>query len=346
MTELKDTPTDTSASAAATIAGKESTDRVWVGFDLGGTKMNAVLFDRKFETVARRKKKTRGAEGATAGIERIRSTIEKLLEEGGLARERLSGIGVGCPGPLDLDEGVILAAPNLGWKDVPLKKILEKEFDCPVWICNDVDAGVYGEFRFGAAMGARTALGVFPGTGIGGGMVYEGKIFRGRKSSCLEIGHIPVVQDGAVCGCGRRGCLETVASRLALSAEIAKAAYRGQAPHILRVAGTDLANIRSGSIQEAIEAGDTVVAEIMRDGAKYLGIALAGAVNLLAPDIIVLGGGLVEALPELYVNQIAETLSEHVMPSYLKSYDLKIAKLGDDAGAMGAAAWSRYCIEI
>lgn len=346
MTELKDTPTDTSASAAATIAGKESTDRVWVGFDLGGTKMNAVLFDRKFETVARRKKKTRGAEGATAGIERIRSTIEKLLEEGGLARERLSGIGVGCPGPLDLDEGVILAAPNLGWKDVPLKKILEKEFDCPVWICNDVDAGVYGEFRFGAAMGARTALGVFPGTGIGGGMVYEGKIFRGRKSSCLEIGHIPVVQEGAVCGCGRRGCLETVASRLALSAEIAKAAYRGQAPHILRVAGTDLANIRSGTIHEAIEAGDTVVEEIMRDGARYLGIALAGAVNLLAPDIIVLGGGLVEAMPELYVNQIAETLSEHVMPSYLKSYDLKIAKLGDDAGAMGAAAWSRYCIEI
>ena len=342
-------PPDAIASAVANgaDAGKhvDPGDRVWVGFDLGGTKMNAVLFDRKFEAVARRKKKTRGADGATAGVERIRSTIEKLLEEGNLDRTRLGGIGVGCPGPLDLDEGVILAAPNLGWKDVPLKKILEKEFGCPVWICNDVDAGVYGEYRFGAAVGARTALGVFPGTGIGGGMVYEGKIFRGKNSSCLEIGHMPMVVDGAVCGCGRRGCLETVASRLALSAEIAKAAYRGQAPHILRVAGTDLANIRSGTIQEAIEAGDDVVAQIMRDGAKYLGMALAGAVNLLAPDVIVLGGGLVEAMPRLYVDEIAKTLSKHVMPSYQNSFELKVAKLGDDAGAMGAAAWTRQCIE-
>lgn len=320
-------------------------DRVWVGFDLGGTKMNAVLFDRKFEAVARRKKKTRGAEGATAGVERIRASIEKLLEEGGSNPSKLGGIGVGCPGPLDLDEGIILAAPNLGWKDVPLKKILEKEFGCPVSICNDVDAGVYGEYRFGAAVGGRTVLGVFPGTGIGGGMVYEGRIFRGKKSSCLEIGHMPVVMDGAVCGCGRRGCLETVASRLALSAEIAKAAYRGQAPHLLRVAGTDLANIRSGTIQEAIEAGDEVVEEIMRDGAKHLGTALAGTVNLLAPDIIVLGGGLIEAMPKLYLDEVAKSLAKHVMPAYLKTYELKVAKLGDDAGSMGAAAWTRYCIE-
>ena len=328
------------------VADVTTGERGWVGFDLGGTKMNAVLFDRNFVAVARRKKKTRGSDGATAGVERIRSTIEKLLEEGEFDRSRLGGIGVGCPGPLDLDEGVILAAPNLGWKDVPLKKILEKEFGCPVWICNDVDAGVYGEFRFGAAIGARTALGVFPGTGIGGGMVYEGKIFRGKNSSCLEIGHVPVVVDGAICGCGRRGCLETVASRLALSAEIAKAAYRGQAPHILRVAGTDLANIRSGTIQESIEAGDDLVQEIMRDGAKYLGIALAGAVNLLAPDVIVLGGGLVEAMPQLYVDEVTKALSKHVMPSFQKTYELKTAKLGDDAGAMGAAAWARNLIEV
>lgn len=340
-------PADAASPTAVVETRKfaESTDRVWVGFDLGGTKMNAVLFDRKFETLARRRKKTRGSDGATAGVERIRATIEKLLEEGGLDRNRLGGIGVGCPGPLDLDEGVILAAPNLGWKDVPLKKILEKEFSCPVWICNDVDAGVYGEFRFGAAEGARTVLGVFPGTGIGGGMVYEGKIFRGKTSSCLEIGHMPVVIDGAVCGCGRRGCLETVASRLAMSAEIAKAAYRGQAPHILRVAGTDLANIRSGTIREAIDAGDDMVESILRDGARYLGMALAGTVNLLAPDVIVLGGGLVEAMPKLYMDEVGKSLARHVMPAYEKCYTLKVAKLGDDSGAIGAAAWTRQCVE-
>ena len=189
-------------------------------------------------------------------------------------------------------------------------------------------------------------LGVFPGTGIGGGMVYDGSIFRGRKSSCLEIGHVLMVPDGALCGCGRRGCLETVASRLAMSAEIAKAAYRGQAPHILRVAGTDLANIRSGTIKEAIAAGDAVVEEILRDGARHLGTAIAGAVNLLLPDVIVLGGGLIDALPVLYLEEVGKAISKHIMPAFQKTYELKVALLGDDAGAMGAAAWARRCVEV
>lgn len=321
-------------------------ERVWVGFDLGGTKMNAMLFDSKFAVRGRRRKKSRGSEGVELGLERIVAGIAKLLEEAQMTKDQLGGIGVGCPGPLDLEEGIILEAPNLGWKNVPLKRSLEKEFGCPVFVCNDVDAGVYGEYRFGAAEGARTALGVFPGTGIGGAMVYEGKIFRGKTGSCLEIGHVPVVPDGALCGCGRRGCLETIASRLALSAEIAKAAYRGQAPYILRVAGTDLANIRSGTIKEAIEAGDKAVDEILRDGAQQLGNVLAGAVNMLAPDVIVLGGGLVEALPRLFLEEVGKTLAKQVMPSYLKTYELKVARLGDDAGAMGAAAWARHCVEV
>ncbi|MFO0919754.1 MAG: ROK family protein, partial [Planctomycetaceae bacterium] len=247
---------------------KNQDDGYWVGFDLGGTKMQAVLFDRKFSVVARRKKKTRGSEGADAGVERIISIIEKLLEEAHITHNDLAGIGVGCPGPLNLEEGVILDAPNLGWRNVPLRRILEERFGSFTTICNDVDAGVFGEYRFGAAAGARGVLGAFPGTGIGGGLVYEGKIYRGSTASCLEIGHVPVVPDGKLCGCGRRGCLETVASRLAISSQIAEAAYRGQAPNLLRVAGTDLANIRSGALAEAIMAGDTVVEEIVRAGAR------------------------------------------------------------------------------
>ena len=320
-------------------------NRVWIGFDLGGTKMNAMLFDGSFAVRGRRRKKSRGSEGVDAGLERIVSIMAKLLEESESSKEMLGGIGIGCPGPLDLEEGVILEAPNLGWKNVALKKTLEKEFGCPVFVCNDVDAGLYGEYRFGAAQGARTAIGVFPGTGIGGAMVYEGQIFRGKTGSCLEIGHVPVVAEGAFCGCGRRGCLETVSSRLAMSAEIAKAAYRGQAPYILRVAGTDLANIRSGTIKEAIEAGDKIVDAILRDGARQLGVVLAGTVNLLAPDVIILGGGLVEALPKLFLEEVAKAVAARVMPSYLKTYDLNVAQLGDDSGAMGAAAWARHRVE-
>jgi glucokinase len=320
-------------------------DGYWLGFDLGGTKMHAGLFDRKLQAVGHRRKKTRGHEGAEAGVERICNSIEKLLAELDVPVTQLRGIGVGCPGPLDLDKGVIIEAPNLGWKDVALKDQLEKRFGCPATILNDVDAGVFAESKFGAAVGARTTLGVFPGTGIGAGLVYEGRIFRGRKSSCLELGHIPVVPNGAMCGCGRRGCLETVASRLSMSAEIAKAAYRGQAPQLMRVAGTDLANIRSGTLAEAIREGDAIVEKIVRDGARHLGIAIAGAVNLLLPDIIVLGGGLVEALPKLFVEEVEAALANHVMPAYVGTSEVKVAKLGDDAGALGAAAWIRQLVE-
>jgi len=156
---------------------------------------------------------------------------------------------------------------------------------------------------------------------------------------------MPVVPDGAPCGCGRRGCLETVASRLAMSAEIAKAAYRGQAPHLLRVAGTDLANIRSGILAEVIAEGDEVVEQIVRAGARHLGMAIAGVVNLLLPDCIVLGGGLVEALPTLYLDEVANELRRRVMPTYAKSFVLKTAELGDDAGVLGAAAWARHNLQ-
>jgi glucokinase len=320
------------------------TEGLWLGFDLGGTKMNAVLFDAQFKPIARRRKKTRGYEGVDAGVERIASTVTKLLDEAQASPDELQGIGVGAPGPVDMESGVIHDLPNLGWKNVPLGAMLNKEFGCPVAVCNDVDAGVYGEYRFGSARGTRTALGVFPGTGIGGGLIYEGHIFRGRHSSCLEIGHVPVIPDGVPCGCGRRGCLETVASRLSMSAEIAKAAYRGQAPHLLRVAGTDLANIRSGVLAESIEAGDAVVESIVRDGARRLGTVLAGAVNLLLPDVVVLGGGLVESLPELFLEEVGNELRDRVMPAFVASLSVKVAELGDDAGVMGAAAWARQSL--
>lgn len=318
----------------------------WLGFDLGGTKMHAVIFDGDWKPLARRRKKTRGHDGDEAGVERIIGIIEKLCDEAKITSSDLSGIGIGIPGPIDMESGIIVGAPNLGWKNVPLQQLLEKRFGCPVAVCNDVDAGLFGEYSFGAARGARTALGVFPGTGIGGGMIYEGQIFRGKHASCLEVGHIPVDPHGAPCGCGRRGCLETVASRLAISAEIAKAAYRGQAPHLLRVAGTDLANIRSGILAEAIEAGDHIVEEIVRNAARMLGSALAGLVNVLLPDQLVLGGGLVEALPKIYLDEVQEELKHRVMPAYTKSYEVSVAKLGDDAGVMGAAAWARQAIAL
>jgi glucokinase len=314
-----------------------------VGFDLGGTKMLAVVYDDRFQPIGRRRTKTNAQEGKKAGLARIAETIEKALQEAEVDKSGLGSIGVGCPGPLDLDRGVVLNTPNLGWKNVRVKEVLEDAFGCPVVILNDVDAGVYGEYRFGAAAGSRCALGVFPGTGIGGGCVYEGKILRGKTSSCMEIGHIEVVPRGPLCGCGADGCLEAVASRLAISAAVAQAAYRGQAPNLLRAAGTDLSDIRSGALAASIAAGDEVVERIVREAARQVGVAVASVVNLLAPDTVVLGGGLVEAMPDLFLEEVGESARRRVMPSFADIFQVVAAELGDDASVMGAAAWASDC---
>ncbi|MBL8660582.1 MAG: ROK family protein [Rhodospirillales bacterium] len=323
----------------------EIEQRYWVGFDLGGSKMLAVVYDDAFRPLARKRKKTRGQGGAREGMRRIIALIESALEAAGAPPERLGGIGVGCPGPLDLDKGVVHEMPNLGWKKVKVKAELERAFSCPAAVANDVDAGVYGEYRAGAARGARCVVGVFPGTGIGGGGVYDGRIIRGARGSAMEIGHVPVVRDGPLCGCGRRGCLEAVAGRLAISAAAAMAAYRGDAPSLLKDAGTDLQNIRSRALADAIAAGDGAIESIVRDAARTIGWSMAGIVNVLAPDTVLLGGGLVNDMPELFLGEVDAALRAQVMPSFVDTFRVVAAQLGDDAAVMGAAALVQQAVD-
>lgn len=316
--------------------------KCWIGFDLGGTKMLCQAFDSEFSCLSRNRDRTRGYEGAKSGVERIIKLIAETLKDINLPSEELGGICIGCPGPLDLDEGVIIEAPNLGWKNVRIKKELEQEFGCPAAIMNDVDAGVYGEYRFGAAKGARCVLGVFPGTGIGGGCVYDGEILRGRTGSAMEVGHMQINSGGPLCGCGRRGCLEAVASRLAISSAVCQAAYRGDAPYLMENYGTDLSNIRSKALSQSIANGDEVIEEIVCNAACQIGIAVGNLINVLLPDTVVLGGGLVEAMPDLFVKPVRESANKRVMPAYVDSFDVVAAKLGDDAAIMGAAAWIQH----
>jgi glucokinase len=316
----------------------EQSKKVWVGFDLGGTKMLAAVYDEKFRALGRKRRKTKGAEGAAAGLERIGRTIDEALADAKVTPDRVGGIGIGLPGPLDLDRGIIIESPNLGWKNVKLQQWLVDRYHCPVALGNDVDVGTFGEYRFGAGKGGRCVLGVFPGTGIGGGLIYEGRIFRGKTTSCMEIGHMMVDPRGRMCGCGRRGCLETVASRLAIASEIAVAAYRGETPLVFEAAGTNLADIRSSLIADAIKAGDQVVDRIVRNAAKRIGEAVANAANLVAPDVVVLGGGLVEALSDLFVSEVRDVVSKKVMSSFAGGIAVQAAQLGDDAAVMGAAA--------
>ncbi|MGI8978536.1 MAG: ROK family protein [Pirellulaceae bacterium] len=312
----------------------------WVGFDLGGTKMMSAVFNEEFRTLGRKRRKTKGLEGAKVGMERIIETIRDALEEAKLEDSDIAGIGIGCPGNMDLDRGVILDTANLSWKNVHVKSILEEAFGAPTVILNDVDAGVYGEYRFGSGKNARCLVGVFPGTGIGGGCVYQGEIIRGKTMSCFEIGHMQVSPGGLLCGCGRTGCLETEASRLAIASAAAAAAFRGEAPHLFKVAGTDVAAIRSSVLAQAIKDGDKVVEQIVIRAARLIGSVVGDVANLLAPDIVVLGGGLVEAMPDLFVSHVEEAAKNRAAPPMAKSFKVVAARLADEAVVRGAAAWA------
>lgn len=323
----------------------EKTDQCWLGFDLGGTKMLGAVYDSEMKELAQKRKKTRAHEGVESGLGRIIKLIGEVLEKAETDRGKIAGIGVGVPGPLDLNEGIVREAPNLGWKDVPLTKLLTEEFGCPVVIANDVDLGVYGEYVAGAAKSARNVIGVFPGTGIGGGCVYEGKILRGKTMSCMEIGHIPLFPDGPLCGCGLHGCLEAVASRLAVSALSAAAAHRGQAPYLHKETKTAVSSIGSGTLKAAIAAGDKAVEEILKTAADQIGRGVATLVHILAPDVIVLGGGLVEAMPELIRDGVEKSARKRTLSSMRETFEIVVAKLGDDAAITGAAAWVRKQVE-
>jgi len=306
-----------------------------VGVDIGGTKMMATVYNRDFEALGtcRKKSKAKAKQGSSEG--RIITIVRAALEAAG--NPKIHGIGVGSPGPLDPVTGVIIDTPNLGWKDFPLAEMLAKEFGVPVVVDNDVNVGTYGEWCFGEISDCRDVVGIFPGTGIGGGIIVDGKMVHGFSGAAGEIGHMTVMLEGPYCGCGKRGCLEAVASRVAMAKEIAALAAREDAPYILENCGTDLAKIRSGVIAKAIQAGEKMVEGVVRQAAYYIGVASGNLINILSPEAVVIGGGLVEAMPELFMEEINRGIADHAMPFLRKNVRVVPAKLGDNAGVLGGA---------
>jgi glucokinase len=322
----------------------KNSKQVWLGFDLGGTKMQSTLFDDEFKKLSSERKKTKGSDGADAVIERIIQTIKSTLESAKIDASQLAGIGIGCPGPIDVRKGIVLEAPNLSWKDVEIRKILKNEFKTDVVVTNDVDAGVFGEYTFGAGRGTDCLVGIFPGTGVGGGCVYRGSIFQGKMRSCMEIGHIAVTSGILMDGAGNAGTVEAVASRLAIASALGQAAYRGQAPYLRKKAGTTIADIRSSVIATSVQEDGGVVEQIVRQAIEHLSLAMVSMIHLLSPDMIVLGGGLVEAMPDFFLDIARKTVSKRILQSFRDTYEIRVAELGDDASVMGAAAWARRTI--
>ena len=313
----------------------------WIGFDLGGTKMMASVLDANYNVLGFARKSTNGSEGAAKGRGKIVKAIHEAIEAAGVSPKGIQGIGIGCPGLVNPEKGLLVFAPNLGWTNMALRKLLQTEFKCPVAVLNDVDAGTYGEYILGAGKGARSLLGIFPGTGVGSGFVYNGQLVMGKSISAMELGNL--LLPGTHIGSPVFGTvtLEDLTSRLAIASQAGIACYRGQLPELDKKTQGALRSIRSKALANAFHSGDDAAMIIFRNSIRYLGMGVAMVVNLLAPDRITLGGGLVEELPGLYMNLLKEEVERYAIPELARGIRYSIAKLGDQAVTAGSVAWLR-----
>ncbi len=306
-----------------------------IGVDVGGTKILSIIVNSKYEIISRYRKKTKGWAKNSNPEKRIIETIEESIK--GAGNPKICGIGIGAPGPVDPKNGIVNNTPNLGWENFPVVDILSKHFSVPVVLDNDVNLGTYAEWLLGGNKDAKHVIGVFPGTGIGGGLIINRKIVHGASGGAGEIGHMTLQMDGPLCGCGKRGCLEALASRIAIAKEIMALILRGESPYLSDKIGTDISKLRSGVIADAIENGEKKVEDIVRRAAYLTGVAIANLINVLSPELVILGGGLVEALGKIYLEEIPKAVKEHAMPFLRKKVQIVKGKLGDDAVALGAA---------
>lgn len=305
-----------------------------IGVDVGGTKIAAAMVEPDGSINRRFRTETRAVEGPDKVIERICQGIEQVMGE-----EKVDGIGIACPGPLDARTGVILSPPNLpGWDRIPLKDRLEERFGVPVRVENDANAAAWGEYLLGAGRGADPLVYMTVSTGIGGGVVLDGHLFRGADTYAGEVGHMIVDPRGALCGCGRRGCLEAMASGTAI-ARAAEEAVRNGNSRIRELSGKCAP--RAEHVFAAFREGDETAARIISEEIRYLAIGIANIVHLLNPRVIVIGGGVASA-GEVFFAPLRERISTYLMPSFANTFEIRPAELGEDAGVIGAAAlWAR-----
>lgn len=312
-----------------------------VGVDLGGTKILVGVVDAENRILARAKRSTPARAGGEAILGEIATGIEEALGTARMTPADIGGIGVGSPGPLDSERGVILFSANMAVRDFPLGPDLAKRIGRPVLVENDVRVGGYGEFRLGAGQGYQNLLAAFVGTGIGGCVIIDGQIVRGLTGNAGEIGHIVVKAKGPQCGCGRRGCLEALASRTAITRRILKAIERGQPTSLDDHLRSKSSKLKSRDLAAAYHLGDPVVVKEVHRAAHFLGLGLGSLVNVLGPQVVIVGGGVAEALGEHYLEIVRASAHETILADPDNQTRIVLAALGDDAGILGASLLAR-----
>jgi len=313
----------------------------YVGVDLGGTKILSGLFNTQLHCLARNKISTKADRGPDAVVKRIARCVQDVVDEFDLTLKQVKGVGIGAPGAVEPEKGEVIFAPNLNWTDYPLKKNLEKELGIPVFVENDCNASMLGVYETELNPKPKSAVGVFVGTGIGGGIILDGKLYSGFNHTAGEIGHMVLEVGGPKCNCGNKGCFEALASRTAIFHKITSAVKNGQKTLLLDMLDGDLSDLRSGDLRKAIRKGDKFVEKVIEEAAEYVGIGVANLINVFNPEVVVLGGGVIGALEDEMMAIIIETAKDYAMSGTTKGLEIVASKAADDACIIGAAVLAK-----
>ncbi|HSF07271.1 MAG TPA: ROK family protein [Methylomirabilota bacterium] len=303
-----------------------------MGVDVGGTRIRGGALTTDGKVVSRIERSTEAERGPDVVLGSLLEVILQLLA----SHPSTETVGVACAGQIHPATGTVVYAPNLGWRDVPLAAHLQQGLGRRLTVENDVRAAAWGEFVFGAGVGAQSLVAVYVGTGVGSGAVLDGTLWRGARNGAGEVGHTQVVWDGLPCPCGRRGCLEQYASGSGFQRRLRLALADGVATRLARESSDDPARLTATMVKAAADAGDAFAREVWQDAERFLTLAVANYVTLLNPEVLVLGGGVIETVPRLFDAVAADV--PRLTTVLARDLRIERARLGDWSGVVGAAA--------
>ncbi len=306
------------------------------GIDIGGTKVHAIVAKANGRILGRARKRLNGRRDLDNVVARAQDCLRSACHRAELKLSDLTAVGIGAPSGITPD-GIAVNAPNLGWRKVPVVRGFSEHLRLPVTVDNDCNAATLGEYVLGAGRGARTLVAMMVGTGLGGGIIHRGEVLAGTNGLAAEFGHVIIVPGGRPCCCGRAGCLEAYASKNGVAASVRHAVEVEGRTSLLAPGGVvEMKHLRSGHLAEAYQAGDEVTRDAIHDAAHHLGLGIGNLITTLGPDRIVLGGGVLEKLGDVMIDQIREGARKWTFPpSSYPDTKIVLSTLGDDAVALG-----------
>ncbi|MBO6286217.1 MAG: ROK family protein [Bacilli bacterium] len=306
--------------------------------DIGGTKVLGAVFNEKDKLVCKIKKRSTEQGNSTENIESVIIAVTReLIEKANIKKSQVNAISAGVPGIINSETGVVVFTPNLPWRNYDLRSAIEKEFHAKFYLGNDVNVGVLGEYEYGAAKGFKNIVGFFLGTGVGGGLILNKKLFVGNEFKAGELGHMIIDEHGPECGCGNHGCLETFSSKKGMAKYIRGEMVKGRESMMGQYIDEN-GVFKSKYLKAAYEAGDRVTIEAIDRACHYLAIGTGNMINAISPDCVIYGGGVIEAMGDVFLEKVLAEVDRYTMPSIRPSVEIKKASLGDYSNIYGSLA--------